>query len=162
MLTYLPFCTCLSVQSAHTQTCTFSPKVMETTYRSRRSFSHCKIQVSKQSWMSVLSFLQRFRFTYRSNAVQSFGRNFQEYSQRCSLLQWEQVLWLWPDPWSTAIQGSWLWRLTSEGSVSCTPQEFKLILREFLRATNRFSPDLTCQVEMIARQVHVFLKLLIR
>ena len=80
--------------------------------------------------MSVLSFLQRFRFTYRSNAVQSFGRNIQECSHRCSLLQWEQILWLWPNPWSTAIQGSWLWRLTSEDSViGCTLQYyFKLLL----------------------------------
>jgi len=31
--------------------------------------------------MSVLSFLQRFRFTYRSNAVQSFGRNIQEFTK---------------------------------------------------------------------------------
>ena len=82
MLTYLPFCTCLSVQSVHIQTCTFSPKVMETTQQTQFQPFHCKIQVSKQSWMSVLSFLQRFRFTYRrSNAVQSFGgRNIQECS----------------------------------------------------------------------------------
>ena len=112
---YLSECTKCTYKRAHSR-----PKWWK--QRSRRSFSHCKIQVSKQSWMSVLSFLQRFRFTYRSNAVQSFGRNFQEYSQRCSLLQWEQVLWLWPDPWSTAIQGSWLWRLVSEDSVSCTRQ----------------------------------------
>ena len=74
---------------------------------------------------------QSYRFfrgsDLRIEAVQSFGRNIQECSQRCSpsLLQWEQILWLWPNPWSTAIQRSWLWSLTSEDSVSWTRQQFK-------------------------------------
>ena len=80
MLTYLPFCTCLSVQSAHTNV-------------------HILAQSDENNVADAVSAIVKFKSVsnhecqsyrffrgsdLRIEAVQSFGRNIQECSQRCS------------------------------------------------------------------------------